>query len=184
MHPRGNLLLLSVIQCDEVPRASPRATAPQLTPQRLPPGRTHPGPSAAVCVPTPVGISAYSTWHDLSDMSGEDEHRPMQAAPAARRITAWASQPVRVHRDHSRHTRGLRAAPCGQVQPPGPDGWPRGAGTPDDSLNRQLTRRPGWRLIQPAATRKSTRAGQPTSRQGLEGTGRRQCTGLTSKPAM
>ena len=140
--------------------------------------------SGSVCVPTPVGISAYSTWHDMSDMSGEDEHRPMQAAPAARRITAWASQPVRVHRDHSRHTRGLRAAPCGQVQTPGPDGWPRGAGTPDDSLHRQLTRRPGRRLIQPAATRKSTRAGQPTSRQGLEGTGRRQCTGLTSKPAM
>ena len=108
----------------------------------------------------------------------------MQAAPAARRITAWASQPVRVHRDHSRHTRGLRAAPCGQVQTPGPDGWPRGAGTPDDSLHRQLTRRPGRRLIQPAETRKSTRAGQPTSRQGLEGTGRWQCTGLTSKPAM
>jgi hypothetical protein len=27
-------------------------------------------------VPTPVWILAYSTWHDLSDMSGEDEHRP------------------------------------------------------------------------------------------------------------
>ena len=108
----------------------------------------------------------------------------MQAAPAARRITAWASQPVRVHRDHSRHTRGLRAAPCGQVQTPGPDGWPRGAGTPDDSLHRQLTRRPSGAWFQPAATRKSTRAGRPTGRQGLEGTGRWQCTGLTSKPAM
>ena len=36
----------------------------------------------------------------------------MQAAPAARRITAWASQPVRVHRDRSRHTRGLRLLPA------------------------------------------------------------------------
>ena len=52
------------------------------------------------------------------------------------------------------------------------------------SLHRQLARRPGWRLVQPAATRKSTRAGRSTSRQGLEGTGRRQCMGLTSKPAM
>jgi hypothetical protein len=32
--------------------------------------------SGSVCVPTPVGISAYSKWHNLSDMSGEDEHRP------------------------------------------------------------------------------------------------------------
>ena len=36
----------------------------------------------------------------------------MQAAPAARRITAWASQPVQVHRDRSRHTRGLRLLPA------------------------------------------------------------------------
>ena len=116
----------------------------------------------------------------------------MQAAPHA------ASQPgrhsrcgctetipvTRVHRDHSRHTRGLRATTCDQVQSPGPEGWPRGAGTPDDSLHRQLTRRPSGAWFQPAATRKSTRAGRPTSRQGLEGTGWWQCTGLTSKRAM
>ena len=108
----------------------------------------------------------------------------MQAAPARTPhhsvgITASAGAP----RPFPSHPRSS-APPCGHVQPSGPDGWPRGAGTPDDSLHRQLTRRPGRRLIQPAETRKSTRAGQPTSRQGLEGTGRWQCTGLTSKPAM
>ena len=48
VHSLGPLQTCScLLYSDEVPRGSPRATAPQLTPQRLPPGRTHPGPSAA-----------------------------------------------------------------------------------------------------------------------------------------